>query len=124
MLTLADFDFVLPDDRIALRPAEPRDAARLLVVGPGVPLADRVVADLPDLLRAGDVLVVNDTRVLPARLTGARERDGQSVQVEATLHRRLAPDRWSAFARPGKRLRPGDRIASVGRGRPPSRLLA
>ena len=109
-LRLADFDFDLPDTHIALRPVEPRDAARLLVVQPGAPLADRVVADLPDLLAPGDVLVVNDTRVIPARLSGRRLRDGQAVAVEATLHRRLAPDRWSAFARPGKRLHPGDRI--------------
>jgi S-adenosylmethionine:tRNA ribosyltransferase-isomerase len=110
-LTLADFDFELPDDRIALRPAEPRDAARLLVVRPGATLKDRVVADLPDLLRPGDVLVVNDTRVIPARLAGVRRRDDTTVRVEATLHRRVAPDRWSAFVRPGKRLREGDRLS-------------
>lgn len=110
-LSLADFDFVLPEDRIALRPASPRDSARLLVVRPDAPLEDRGVADLPDLLRAGDVLVVNDTRVISARLAGVRRRDDRAVGVEATLHRRLSPDRWTAFARPGKRLRAGDRIA-------------
>jgi S-adenosylmethionine:tRNA ribosyltransferase-isomerase len=109
-LTLADFDFDLPEDRIALRPAAPRDSARLLVVRPDGGLEDRTVTDLPGLLRAGDCLVFNDTRVIPARLFGARERDGQAVRVEATLHKRLAPDRWSAFMRPGKRLKPGDRI--------------
>ena len=106
----ADFDFDLPDDRIALRPAEPRDAARLLLVRPGEPLQDRIVRDLPDLLRPGDALVFNDTRVIPARLRGSRERDGSVIGVEALLHRRLAPHRWTAFMRPGKRLRPGDRI--------------
>lgn len=110
-MRLSDFDFDLPDDRIALRPADPRDSARLLVVRPGTPSEDRTVRDLPHFLRRGDVLVVNDTRVIPARLNGRRERDGQSVRVEATLHRRVGDSRWSAFARPGKRLKPGDRIA-------------
>jgi len=110
-MQLADFDFDLPEDRIALRPAAPRDAARMLVVGAGGELADRAVHDLPDLLRAGDVLVFNDTRVIPARLAGARTRDGASVAVEATLHKRLGPARWTAFMRPGKRLKVGDRVA-------------
>jgi S-adenosylmethionine:tRNA ribosyltransferase-isomerase len=108
---LSDFDFELPEDRIALRPAQPRDAARLLVVPAGGGLDDRQVRDLPELLAPGDVLVLNDTRVIPARLAGVREREDSRVAVEATLHRRLAPDRWSAFMRPGKRLREGDRIA-------------
>jgi S-adenosylmethionine:tRNA ribosyltransferase-isomerase len=109
-LSLADFDFDLPEDRIALRPATPRTAARLLVVRQDAPLQDLTVADLPSLLRAGDVLVFNDTRVIPARLFGVRERDGSSVRVEALLHRRLGPAVWSAFMRPGKRLRVGDRV--------------
>jgi S-adenosylmethionine:tRNA ribosyltransferase-isomerase len=109
-LSLSDFDFDLPDDRIALRPATPRTAARLLVAPKGAPLQDLTVADLPGLLRAGDVLVFNDTRVIPARLFGVRERDGSSVKVEALLHRRLGPAAWSAFMRPGKRLRVGDRL--------------
>ena len=109
-MQLADFDFDLPEDRIALRPANPRDAARLLVVAPGEPLRDRRVRDLPDELRPGDVLVLNDTRVIPARLKGERRRDGGVVAVEATLHRRLSPHAWTAFMRPGKRLAPGDRI--------------
>ena len=109
-MRLSDFDFDLPEDRIALRPAEPRDAARLLVVPRGQPLQDRIVADLPQLLRAGDVLVVNDTRVIPARLAGVRRRGELAAAVEATLHRRLGPSVWTAFMRPGKRLRPGDRI--------------
>lgn len=116
-MRLSDFDFDLPEDRIALRPVEPRDAARLLVVRPGQPLADHGVRDLPDFLRPGDALVFNDTRVIPARLSGQREgrltggADGAPVAVEATLHRRLSADRWSAFMRPGKRLKVGDRVA-------------
>lgn len=109
-MKLSDFDFELPEDRIALRPASPRDAARMLVVRPGEAPLDRSVADLPDFLRAGDVLVLNDTKVIPARLSGTRERDGRLVAIEATLHRRVSPNRWSAFMRPGKRLRVGDRI--------------
>jgi S-adenosylmethionine:tRNA ribosyltransferase-isomerase len=109
-MQLADFDFDLPDDRIALRPASPRDSARLLVVAPGAPMRDLRVRDLPGELRAGDVLVLNDTRVIPARLKGVRHRGESRVAVEATLHRRLAPHRWTAFMRPGKRLAEGDRI--------------
>jgi S-adenosylmethionine:tRNA ribosyltransferase-isomerase len=106
------FDFDLPEDRIALRPAVPRDAARMLVLAPGRPPADAGVADLPGLLRPGDALVFNDTRVLPARLSGVRRRaDGAVAAPEVLLHRRLGPDRWLAFARPAKRLRAGDRIA-------------
>ncbi len=109
-MQLADFDFELPDDRIALRPAVPRDAARLLCVERAGGFADMRVADLPDLLRAGDALVFNDTRVIPARLFGIRDRDGQTCAVEATLHQRLDAARWTAFMRPGKRLKPGDRV--------------
>jgi S-adenosylmethionine:tRNA ribosyltransferase-isomerase len=109
-MQLADFDFVLPDDHIALRPASPRDAARMLLVAPGQPLADLKVSDLPAQLRTGDVLVLNDTRVIPARLKGVRSREASRVAVEATLHRRLSPSRWTAFMRPGKKLAPGDRI--------------
>ncbi len=110
-MRLADFDFDLPEARIALRPASPRDSARLLVVAEGGALADRRVHDLPDLLRPGDALVFNDTRVIAARLKGLRRRDDGVVAVEATLHQRLSPSRWSAFAKPGRRLAPGDRIA-------------
>lgn len=113
------FDFHLPEDRIALRPAEPRDTARMLVVRPGATpeLEDRTVRDLPDFLRPGDAVVVNDTRVIPAALEGVRSREGGSdVAVEATLIKRLAPDRWRAFAKPGKRLRVGDRIRFGGEG--------
>lgn len=111
----ADFDFDLPEDRIALRPAEPRDSARLLVVRGGG-LDDRIIRDLPDFLQPGDALVFNDTRVIPARLSGERQREGEEgqtliVPVEATLHHRDAPDVWSAFMKPGKRIKVGDRIA-------------
>lgn len=109
-MKLSDFDFDLPNDRIALRPASPRDSARLLVVRPGQGREDRIVRDLPDLLRPGDALVFNDTRVIPARLSGVRDRDGLTVAVEATLHKREAEDRWTAFMKPGKRLKPGDRV--------------
>jgi S-adenosylmethionine:tRNA ribosyltransferase-isomerase len=109
-MPLADFDFELPPDRIALRPAAPRDAARLLEVSPGGGLADRLVADLPSLLRPGDAVVFNDTKVIAARLGGMRERDGGVARVEATLHRRLSASRWAAFVKPAKRLRVGDRI--------------
>ena len=106
------FDFELPDELIALRPAFPRERARLLVVDPkgAVELRDRHVADLPDQLRAGDIIVLNDTRVIPARLLGRRVRGDASARVEILLHKRLAADRWRAFARPAKRLAPGDRI--------------
>ncbi|MAK82917.1 tRNA preQ1(34) S-adenosylmethionine ribosyltransferase-isomerase QueA [Phenylobacterium sp.] len=118
----ADFDFDLPDSAIALRPAQPRDAARMLRVMPGQPLADLQVRDLPGELRAGDILVLNDTRVIPARLSGRRTRGESVVAVEATLHKRIAPDRWSAFMRPGKRLAPGDRV-SFGEGEDRACLL-
>ena len=95
---------------MALRPASPRDAARLLVVRPGAAPQDRIVRDLPDLLAPGDLLVVNDTRVIPARLSGVRTRGEHAASVEATLLRRTAPDRWTAFMRPGKRLAVGDAI--------------
>lgn len=100
-----NFDFDLPRESIATRPAVPRDSARLLDVKPDR-LGDRRITDLPELLRAGDLLVVNDTKVIPARLTGRR---GES-RIEVTLHMRLDEGRWRAFARPAKRLRPGDTI--------------
>jgi S-adenosylmethionine:tRNA ribosyltransferase-isomerase len=104
------FDFDLPEDRIALRPAEPRDAARMLVVRPGQGFEDRIVRDLPDLLRPGDVLVLNDTKVIPSRLYGLRVREDTAARVEIMLHKREGSDRWRAFARPAKKLSPGDRI--------------
>lgn len=100
------FDFDLPQERIALRPARPRDAARMLVVeGADTPFADCGVRDLPRLLRAGDVLVFNDTRVIPAQLEGRRGE----AKIGATLHKRVDLRRWQAFIRNAKRLRPGDR---------------
>jgi S-adenosylmethionine:tRNA ribosyltransferase-isomerase len=104
------FDFELPPERIALRPAMPRDAARLLVVRPGGVLEDRGVRDLPDLLNPGDALVVNDTRVIPARLTGRRIGRDTEPKIEATLTERLDGSRWRAFVRPGKKLAAGDVI--------------
>ena len=100
------FDFDLPQERIALRPARPRDAARMLVVeGADTPFADCGVRDLPRLLRAGDVLVFNDTRVIPAQLEGRRGE----AKIGATLHKRVDLRRWQAFIRNAKRLRPDDR---------------
>jgi len=105
------FDFDLPETSIALRPAEPRDAGRLLVVRPGTALADRTVRDLPGVLRDGDALVFNDTRVIPARLLGVRTRPSAPGQrTEAMLHLREGPGRWRAFARPAKRLAVGDTL--------------
>ena len=105
-----EFDFELSEDRIALHPVEPRDAARLLVVGADGRLTDRHVRDLTGLLRAGDVLVINDTRVIPAELTGVRRR-GESVRkVSFNLHLRRDPSHWQAFARPAKLLAVGDRL--------------
>ncbi len=100
------FDFELPPERIALRPARPRDAARMLVVPGEGAFQDRAVRDLPGLLRAGDVLVFNDTRVIPARLEGRRGE----ARIGATLHKRIDLRRWQAFVRNARRLREGDRI--------------
>jgi S-adenosylmethionine:tRNA ribosyltransferase-isomerase len=104
------FDFELPADRIALRPAVPRDAARLLVIRAGTPFEDCVVGDLARLLRPGDQLVVNDTKVIPAALCGRRLGGSSEPRIEATLHRRLDPSRWRAFVKPAKRLSVGDVI--------------
>ena len=100
------FDFELPQDLIALRPAAPRDAARMLVVQGDAPFADRGVRDLPSLLEPGDVLVFNDTRVIPARLEGMRGE----ARIGATLHKRIDLRRWQAFVRNAKRLRESDRV--------------
>lgn len=117
------FDFDLPEASIALRPAHPRDSARMLVVAPDG-LADRRVTDLASLLRPGDVLVHNDTRVIPARLDGIRVRGEAVTRVEAMLHKREAADTWRAFARPGKRLRAGERIRFGGEQASPACDLA
>lgn len=103
-LTIDAFDFELPRENIATEPARPRDSARLLEVGEV--LADRIVRDLPQLLRRGDVLVVNDTRVIPARLRGSR----RGSKVEVTLHKAEPDGSWRAFARPAKKLAAGDVI--------------
>jgi len=100
------FDFELPPERIALRPARPRDAARMLLVEGGKPFADRAVRELPQVLRDGDVLVFNDTRVIPAQLEGRRG----DAKIGATLHKRIDLRRWQAFIRDAKRLKPGDRV--------------
>jgi S-adenosylmethionine:tRNA ribosyltransferase-isomerase len=104
------FDFVLPPERIALRPASPRDCARLLVVRPGggPELDDRIVRDLPALLREGDQLVVNDTKVIPAQLFGRRLGRGAEARVEATLVERLDGSRWRALVKGAKKLAAGD----------------
>jgi S-adenosylmethionine:tRNA ribosyltransferase-isomerase len=116
-MRVADFDFDLPEERIALRPAKPRDAAKLLVVEPDR-LQDRGMRDLPSLLRPGDVLVFNKTKVIPAALSGRRIGRGEAEpQIEALLHQRLDNSRWKAFARPGKRLAVGDRIRFGAEGR-------
>ncbi len=109
-MNVADFDFELPDSLIAERPMEPREAARLLCVGAA--LEDRLIGDLPALLGPGDLIVFNDTRVIPARLHGVRERQegGVSVSVELLLHQRQGDGAWTAFAKPGKRLKLGDSI--------------
>ena len=105
-----EFDFQLPPERIALAPAAPRDSARMLVVGADGALADRRVADLPDFIRPGDALVVNDTKVIAARLEGIRVRGEAVAHVEATLIKRVDESRWRAFVRPARKLKPGERI--------------
>jgi len=104
------FDFELPSERIALRPAHPRDSARMLVVQADGVLRDRVVADLPQWLEPGDQLVVNDTRVIAAQLRGRRIGRDAEPKIEATLIQRLDGSRWQALVKPAKKLAPGDRI--------------
>jgi len=104
------FDFELPPERIALKPVSPRDSARMLVVGAGADLTDACVSDLPDFLRAGDALVVNDTRVIAARLDGIRVRGDAAAAIEATLIKRVDDCRWRALVRPAKKLKIGERI--------------
>lgn len=116
-MRVADFDFELPPELIALRPANPRDSAKLLVVRPyGV--EDRIMHDLASVLRPGDILVFNNTKVIPAALSGHRVgRSGTTAKIEALLHQRLDGSRWKAFARPAKKLVVGDRIRFGGEGR-------
>ncbi len=106
------FDFELPPERIALRPVRPRDAARMLVVRRDGPFEDRGVRDLPDLLEPGDVLVFNDTRVIPAQLEG-RRASGEA-RIGATLHKRIDLRRWKAFVRNAKRVKEGDTLVFGG----------
>ncbi|WP_026380181.1 tRNA preQ1(34) S-adenosylmethionine ribosyltransferase-isomerase QueA [Afifella pfennigii] len=118
-MRVEDFDFELPEELIALRPARPRDAARLLCVPPAGALKDRHVRDLPGLLRPGDLLLLNDTAVIPARLSGrrlAREEGGAEARMEATLIERLDEARWLALAKPGRKLAVGDRLRFGGEG--------
>jgi S-adenosylmethionine:tRNA ribosyltransferase-isomerase len=105
-MLVSDFDFHLPEDRIALRPASPRDCARLLRVAPSG-RSDHVVRDLPALLRPGDVLVFNDTRVIPAQLSGYKG----NARIDVTLHLRTGLAEWRAFARNSRRLKEGDRVS-------------
>jgi S-adenosylmethionine:tRNA ribosyltransferase-isomerase len=103
------FEFDLPKELIALRPAAPRDSARLLVVSPDGGFTDNRLVDLPDLLRPSDQMVVNDTKVVPASLRGRRlGRHNAEPRIEATLHRRIDGSRWSAFVRPARKLNIGD----------------
>jgi S-adenosylmethionine:tRNA ribosyltransferase-isomerase len=104
------FDFELPPERIALAPARPRETARMLVVEGDGELSDRHVSDLPEFLRPGDALVVNDTKVIAARLEGIRAREGSVAHIEATLIKRLDGSRWRALIRPAKKLKAGERI--------------
>jgi S-adenosylmethionine:tRNA ribosyltransferase-isomerase len=115
-MRVSDFDFELSPERIALRPAVPRESAKLLVVGDG--FGDFTVADLPTQLRAGDVLVFNNTKVIPAALTGVRVGRGDATpKIEALLHMRIDGSHWKAFAKPGKKLQVGDRLRFGAEGR-------
>ena len=106
-----DFDFDLPESLIALRPAQPRDTARLLHIPAAADRADKSVRDLPQLLRAGDALVVNTTKVIPARLIGTRLRTGgEGAKIEITLTERLGPVDWRCFMKPAKKVKDGDII--------------
>ena len=111
------FDFELPAKNIALRPANPRDSARLLVVQPGAALADRSIADLPLLLEPGDQLVVNDTKVISAQLRGRRIGRDTEPKIDATLIKRLDGSRWQALVKPAKKLSKGDVIRFGNEGR-------
>src|SRR3984957_11376766 len=104
------FDYYLPQERLALEPACPREAARMLVVGAGGALLDRRVGDFPDFLRPGDAVVVNDTRVIAARLDGARARGAAVAKIEAMLIKRIDESRWCALVRPAKKLKVGERV--------------
>src|SRR4051812_15407172 len=111
------FDFELPAASVALRPASPRDSARMLVVQPDGVLRDRTVADLPALLAPGDQLVVNDTKVIAAQLTGRRIGRATEPKIEATLIKRLDGSRWQALVKPAKKLSQGDVVRFGNEGR-------
>jgi S-adenosylmethionine:tRNA ribosyltransferase-isomerase len=111
------FDFELPADKIALRPASPRDFARMLIVEPDAVLRDRLIADLPQWLEPGDQLVVNDTKVISAQLSGRRIGRDTEPKIEATLIKRLDSSRWQALVRPAKKLSPGDVVRFGNEGR-------
>jgi S-adenosylmethionine:tRNA ribosyltransferase-isomerase len=111
------FDFDLPPERIALRPASPRDSARVLVVQPDGALRDRVIAELPQWLEPGDQLVVNDTKVIAAQLRGRRIGRETEPKIEATLIKRLDGSRWQALVKPAKKLAPGDVVRFGNEGR-------
>ena len=123
-MRVSDFDFDLPERLIALRPAEPRESARLLVVRPGQGLEDRRVGDLPGLLNAGDMLVLNDTRVLAAAFTGVRAPRAASPlerpqpllgpKVGVNLHKRVGTNAWLAFVKGAKKIEAGDRLTLNG----------
>ncbi len=104
------FDFNLPSERIALFPVRPRDSARMLIVKPNAGLEDKKVTDLLDLLAPNDVLVVNDTKVIPAELAAIRHRGENQSKVSFNLHKRIDGSSWAAFARPAKRLKAGDKL--------------
>ncbi|MGJ8546777.1 MAG: tRNA preQ1(34) S-adenosylmethionine ribosyltransferase-isomerase QueA [Sulfitobacter sp.] len=112
-MKLSDFDFDLPEDRIAVRPAQPRSSARLLIAQDGT-IRDGAVHDLPHLLAPGDLLVLNDTRVIPARLSGLRHRDTaqgpMAAKIEATLLEPRSDGCWSALVKPLKKIKPGEEI--------------
>lgn len=111
------FDFDLPQEQIALRPVVPRDAARMLVVAPQSDdlLRDKTIRDLPDFLRPGDALVVNNTQVIPARLEGVRIRDVTQAKIEVLLHKRVSENSWRAFAKGARKLHRGDMIFFQGK---------
>lgn len=116
-MRVSEFDFSLPEDLIALRPASPRDSARLLIVREGEHrFEEAVVRDLPCHLNAGDVCVFNDTRVIPAQLSAVRPARGgaEAATIEITLHKRVAGNSWAAFAKPGRKLAAGDVLSFVG----------
>jgi S-adenosylmethionine:tRNA ribosyltransferase-isomerase len=113
------FDFELPEERIALFPAEPRDSARLLQVGRDGSIADRVFTDLEDLLRPNDLLILNDTRVLRTELFGTRHREDSEAAITFNLYERVDESTWAAFARPAKRLRFADKVVFGGHAQAP-----